>query len=375
MKTYSNEYIDKQRIALKLERYYRGQAKKNGLSSLDRVKAYLPSEYMIRSMRRGFAFAHLNIEPIIECIAHKKLFTVVSGLNPSSSLHLGHKALFDVLIDLQKLGADVHIPLTNDESYLDGKAPSIEISKQMAIEQIMPDIYAFGFVPEKTHMYILTETPEIYRFAISISRLVTYDMVRSVFGKDSLINVGQIFYRGVVQLAQILLPQLPKYGGPKPTLIPVGIDQHPYILLARDVAKKLDMIPPSELVVKFQPSLLDPEQKMSGSKPNTAIYLSDTEDVIRKKISRAYTGAVSSLEDHRQFGGISEICSVFALLQNHHPDDAFVEKIRMEYTNGKMTTSELKKIVSDFIVDLIGRQKQSRLSQNRDKNGMIERKI
>ena len=360
MKHYSEEYQEKQKIAQMLRAYYKKEAQKNGLSSLDRVKAYLPDEYIFRSMRRGFAFAHLDIEPIIECIVRRKPFTVVSGLNPSSPLHLGHKALFDVLVDLQKLGADVQIPLTNDESYIDGKAQSIEASKKIAIEQILPDIEAFGFIPEKTKIYLITETPIIYRFAMSISRLVTYDMVEAVFGKESLINVGQIFYRGVVQLTQILLPQLPEFGGPKPTLIPVGIDQHPYILLARDVAIKLGMIPPSEFVVKFQPSLLDPEQKMSGSKPNTAIYLSDSEEMIRKKIGRAYTGAVSSLEEHRKFGGIPEICSVFSLLQNHHPDDGFVEKMRNEYITGRMTTSELKNITADFIVGLVDEQQRNR---------------
>lgn len=350
MKVYSPEYQEKQQIAQKLRRYYKKEAQKNGLISLDRVKAYAPEEYMFLALRRGVAFAHMGIEPIIECIAYKKPFTVVSGLNPSSPLHLGHKALFDVLIDLQKLGADVQIPLTNDESYVDGKVENIEDSKRIALEQVLPDINAFGFVSDKTKIYVITETPIIYRFAMSISRLVTYDMVKAVFGKESLVNVGQIFYRGVVQLAQILLPQLPEYGGPKSTLIPVGIDQHPYILLARDVAKKLGMIPPAELVISFQPSLLNPEQKMSGSKPNTAIYLSDTQGEIRKKITRAYTGAVSSLQEHRTFGGIPEICPVFQLLRYHHPDDAFVEKIRLDYANGSLTTSELKKITADFIV-------------------------
>lgn len=358
MKHSSSEYQQKRQIAQKIQAYYKKEAQKNGLSNLDRVIAYLPDEYIFRSMRRGFAFAHLGIEPIIECIVRKKPFTVVSGLNPSSPLHLGHKALFDVLVDLQKLGADVQIPLTNDESYVDGKAETIEVSKKIALEQILPDIHAFGFVPEKTKIYLITETPIIYRFAMSISRLVTHDMVKAVFGKESLVNVGQIFYRGVVQLAQILLPQLPEFGGPKPTLIPVGIDQHPYILLARDVAKKLDMIPPSELVVKFQPSLLDPEKKMSGSKPNTAIYLSDTEETIRKKIARAYTGAVSSLEEHRQYGAIPEICSVFTLFLNHHPNDAFVEKIRSKYKSGRMTTSEIKIITADFICAMLADQKK-----------------
>lgn len=353
MKVYSEEYQEKLRIARKLRQYYRKEAQKNGLASLDRVKSYLPKNYMFLALRRGIAFAHMGIEPIIECVAHNKPFTVVSGLNPSSPLHLGHKALFDVLVDLPKLGADVQIPLTNDESYVDGKAAWIEDGKRVAIEQILPEMQSFGFVTGKTKIYVLTETPELYRFAMSISRLVTYDMVKAVFGKESLVNVGQIFYRGVVQLAQILLPQLPEYGGPKPTLIPVGIDQHPYVLLARDVAKKLNMIPPSEFVISFQPSLLNPEKKMSGSKLSTAIFLTDSESEIRKKISHAYTGAVSSLDEHHAFGGIPEICPVFQLLRYHHPDDAFVEKIRSNYTSGRLTTNELKKITADFIVEVV----------------------
>ncbi|MBI3577332.1 tryptophan--tRNA ligase [Candidatus Gottesmanbacteria bacterium] len=360
MKLYSEEYKEKRTIAQTLARYYGKEARKNGLSTMDRIRAYLPDELSFRGLRRGFVFAHLGMEAIIECIAHKKAFTVVSGLNPSSPLHLGHKALFDVLIDLQTLGADIQIPLTNDETYIDGKVESIQASRTTAYESIIPDLTTFGFDPERTKLYVITETPIIYRFAMSISRLVTYDMVKAVFGKESLVNVGQIFYRGVVQLAEILLPQLPEFGGPKQTVIPVGIDQHPYVLLARDIAKKLGMIPPSELVVKFQPSLLDPLQKMSGSKPNTAIYLCDSEDEIRKKISRAYTGSVTSLADHQKFGAIPEICPVFQILLNHHPHDTFVEKLRQEYTSGQMTTSELKTITADFIVDVVQKHQEKR---------------
>ena len=67
-------------------------------------------------------------------------------------------------IDLQKLGADVHIPLTNDESYVDGKVASIEESKRIAIQQILPDIAAFGFMPENTYLYKYLTGREFLRF-------------------------------------------------------------------------------------------------------------------------------------------------------------------------------------------------------------------
>jgi tryptophanyl-tRNA synthetase len=346
MEIYPDEYRQKLHIDQELRRYHKRAARKNGLASLDRVMAYLPDIYKPRAMRRGMAFAHLGMEQIVECIAHGKPFTIVSGLNPSSPLHMGHKALFEMLAEFQNFGADVQIPLTNDESYVDGKVTSIQESMRIAQERIVPEIQLMGLDPQRTKIYLVTESPEIYRFAMSISKLVTYDMVKAVFGKESLVNVGQIFYRGVVQLAQILLPQIDR---PVQTLIPVGIDQHPYVLLARDVAKKLGMIPPSELVIKFQPSLLDPMQKMSGSKPNTAIFINDTETEIRKKIFRAYSGSTTLLQDHRQYGGIPEICPVFALLKYHHPDDEYVTRMEGKYRTGQITVRELKESVSNYI--------------------------
>ena len=98
------EYSQKLEIKKRLDDYYTEQTTKNGLSNLDKIRAYLPLNLQPLAIRRGVAMAHLDMEPIIEKIANQEEFTVVSGLNPSSPLHLGHKALFDLLLDLQKLG-------------------------------------------------------------------------------------------------------------------------------------------------------------------------------------------------------------------------------------------------------------------------------
>ena len=358
------EYQNKLSIKKKLAKYYFQQARKNGLSDLEKIKAYLPKQYTFRQIERDIIFSHLDLEPILELIADEKEFSVISGLNPSSSLHLGHKALFDILFELQKLGGRIFIPLTNDESYLDGKASSLTESKDIAVNKVLPQIAAFNFDSKRTQFFIDTDYRDLYVFAMKISKHITLAMLKQVFGDEALINVGQIFYRGAVQVAQILLPQLPEFGGPKHTLISVGIDQHPYVLLARDVAKKMGMIPPSELVMKFQPSLLDPEQKMSGSKPDTAIYLSDSEAAIKKKINRAYTGAVSSLEIHQELGGIPEICSVFALFNYHYPDSLFISELEENYRKGTIAMNDLKQRAVNFVVDLAQAHQKRVISAN-----------
>lgn len=357
-----NEYQEKVAIKKRLATYYRDQSVKNGLTDMRRIKSYLPDDLMFRQLKRDLVIAHLDFEPILELIADKKEFVVVSGLNPSSALHLGHNTLFDLLLSLHGLGGRIYIPLTNDESYIDGKVKTMGESKRVAYEEIIPSIIAFGFDQKRTHIYVDTEYPTLYPFAMRVSKYVSMAEVESLFGKESLVTPGQIFYRGCVQLAEILMPQLPEFGGPKHTLIPVGIDQHPYILLARDVAKRMGFVPPSELVMRFLPSLKDPEQKMSGSKPETAIYLSDTSEVIEKKIASAFTGAVSSLEEHKRFGGVPEACSVFALLTAYMENDSDLSNLCRQYTKGEVLMGELKAIAIRCISNVISEHQAKKRS-------------
>lgn len=360
MNTDREEYREKIAIKNRLVRYYRAQSRKYGLSDMAKIKAYMPEALQPREFRRDLVIAHLDLEPILAQISEGKEFVMVSGLNPSSPLHVGHATLFRLLSSLQKLGGRIYIPLTNDESYIDGKASSMGESRRMAYEEILPSIVGFGFDPQRTHMYLDTEYPTLYAFAMRVSRYVSMREVRSMFGKDSLVNPGQVFYRGCVQLAEILMPQLPEFGGPKPTLIPVGIDQHPYILLARDVAKRMGLIPPSELVLRFAPSLKNPEKKMSGSKPETAIYLTDDPATIQKKIGSAFTGSVSTLAGHEAYGGVPEACSVFALLTAYLPDDEVLSDLRVRYRAGTIRMGVLKDLAIATITTFVEHHREER---------------
>lgn len=348
------EYKDKLKLGKKIVSYYKKKTKELNLKDFSRIRSYLEAglDKTHFCLSRDIIFAHLDFEPFTTNIVEGKSFTVVSGLNPSSPLHLGHKVMFDLLLYLQKLGADIFIPVTNDESYLDGKVEDLAKSRKLAYEEVIPSIVAFGFDPRKTKIFVDSDYPDLYNLAIHISKHVTSRYVEIAFGEDSLDNSGKAFYRSAVQLAHILMPQLEEFGGPKNTLIPVGIDQHPYILLARDVAKKIKFIPPSELVFKFQNSLLNPFEKMSGSKPETAIYLDDSPKAIKEKIHKAFTGSVSVLDVHQRLGGIPEACSVFSLLYFHHPDNEFVAGIYKRHKEGQIKMDELKHITTKFIVKL-----------------------
>lgn len=349
----NNEYQGKIDIKNRLAKYYQEQSVKNGLSGMEKILAYTPLAFQPRAMRRGLIIAHMGYGDILTMIANKEKFTIVSGLNPSSQLHLGHKVLFDMLLELQQMGGELFIPLSDDESYADGKIEKLADGAKNAKEKIIPVLQKMGFSSLKTHYLIDTEQKYLYRFAIEISRYVSMAELSHLFGAESLANPGQVFYRGCMQLAAILAPQLPINGGPRHTLVPVGIDQHPYLLLARDVAKKMRMTPPSELVLKFFPSLLDPEKKMSKSNPEGALFLDDSPEIIRRKIYKAFTGAVNSLDEHKHLGGVPEACSVFAIQNAFNPSDAAVKDLCERYIKGEITMSELKGITSELVTSIV----------------------
>jgi tryptophanyl-tRNA synthetase len=321
------EKIAKEQHAIKLAQkekesnYYPEKLEEFGLKTINRFVDFHPdpSKYM----KLGITFGHKGMEPVAEAMANNEPWAVVSGLNPSGPLHMGHKAVFDELLWMQKNGADVFIPITNDESYVVGKTSSLAESRRIAIEQVIPSIIAMGFKAEKTKIFIDSDYMDIYNVAMDLSPHLTLNKAFGVFGFDKSEqgeNPGTMFYRSGVQLAQILLPQYEEFGGPKPTLIPVGIDQHPYIQLSREVARKKGFIPPAELDLKFMWGL-DGKGKMSASREESAIFLTDSPEVAKKKLKKSYTGGNPVADYQRQHGGIPEICPIYTLRTYHFESD------------------------------------------------------
>lgn len=309
-----------------------------GLEPLDRFVKYMPepSKYM----RRKITYAHRDFETVVKQIANKRPFAVVSGLNPSGPLHFGHKVIFDELLWLQKMGGEIYIPITNDETYVVNKSDSLSAARKNAYEYVIPSIIAFGFDPKKTHIFVDSDYKDLYNFAMHLAKKITFNQAKAIFGLED--NVGTLFYRCAVQLAQILLPQLKEFGGPMPTVIPVGIDQDPYILLSRDIAKREGMLPPAGLYLKFQGGL-DGGDKMSKSIPGSALFLTDSGKEVERKILNAFTGGGGSLKDHQENGGKPEVCAIYSMYKYHFSDDKDLEDVNHNCKSGKKKCGDCKK--------------------------------
>lgn len=346
------DYQEKVRQKEETERYYDTKRQEMALESTDRLLGYLESPG--RFFGRGILYAHKDFDRILTAVDRGEPWVIVSGLNPSGPLHFGHKAMFDILLWFQQeYGAMIHIPITADETYVVGKAKSLRESRFYAYEYVIPSIIALGFKPELTRIYVTSDYPHLYNVSMFIGKYLTTNTAQGLFGLDGSVNPAQLFYMGVVQMAQILLPQLPEFGGPKPTLVPVGIDQHPYITLSRGVARRLRLVPPAELIWKFLISLKGPDHKMSASVKDSAIYLTDKPEDAKRKIRSAYSGGSPLASMQRERGAVPEVCSIFSLLTYNFLSEAEWEQVGSAYRSGELMTSDLKKLVTELVLDFL----------------------
>ena len=294
--------------------------------------------------RRGIVFAHRDFDKIYNCIKNKKPFAVLTGFNPSNNLHLGNLFFLKQALFFQKQGADVFIPISNDETYVFRKTYNLEKTTEFAKKEIIPSIIALGFDPEKTKIFISTKTSQVYELAIKLSVKTTLSSIKSTFGFENETNPGQIFYT-IIQSSHILFPQLERK---KPTVVTIGIDQDPYMRIVRDMAEKVNMKKPSSTYHKFIPGLQG--GKMSGSKPETCIFLNENPKIARKKIMKAFSGGGKTLEEHRKKGGNPDIDVAFQYLKFlFEEDDKKLEKIEKNFRNGEMTSGELKNYLADKV--------------------------
>src|SRR3989344_1002218 len=75
----------------------------------------------------GVLASHRDFDKFFSALKKGEKCAIVSGVNASGTLHLGHKAVFDTNLFFQKkYGLSVYIPISDDESYVSGKVESQE---------------------------------------------------------------------------------------------------------------------------------------------------------------------------------------------------------------------------------------------------------
>lgn len=100
---------------------------------------------------------------------------------------------------------------------------------------------------------------------------------------------------------------------------------------------------------------------MSASDFNSAIFLTDTPKQIKTKVNKhAFSGGRVTVEEHREFGGNTEIDVPFQLLRFFLEDDAELERIRIAYSSGEMLSGEIKKTAIECLQPIVSQIQEQR---------------
>lgn len=323
-----------------------------GLSAIDeklikRIEKHTKDVHFM--LRRKVFFAHRDLNWLLDEYEKGNKFFLYTGCGPSGPIHLGHLQTWLFTKWLQDtFGIELWFQFTDDEKFL-FKDKSYEEIQKWTYENML-DVAAIGFDPKKTHFLIDTKHANLlYPEAIKFAKKITLSTIKGAFGFDDSRNIGEVFYTSMQAVPAIIPSVLKKKN--IPCLIPLAVDQDPHFRVARDVYPKLGFYKPSIIHGVFLPSLKGPEGKMSSSDETTHIAMTDSPDVVKKKINKyAFSGGRDTLEEHRKYGGNPDIDISFQYLKMlFEEDDAKLKKIHDDYKSGKLLSGELKAILIEKI--------------------------
>jgi len=323
---------------------YKATAKKFGLNKFHIEDFPEPN----LQMKRGTVFAGRDLKIISKAIKDKTRFYALTGIMPTADkIHFGTKSVIDQMVYFQKQGAETYILVADLEAAATRGIP-IEQAKERALNIHIPSYIALGLSPTKTRFYFQSENEQVTSLAFTLANKATLNEYKAIYGNPEPARI----MASILQVADILHPQLEE---PMPGIVPVGVDQDPHMRLTRDIAaraKQFKFIPPSSLNFKFLPSLTG-SMKMSKSE-GSSLFLLDSNEEIKQKVSRALTGGQKTLKEQRKKGGNPEKDMLFELFRQHLiKDDDRLKQREQDYKEGKILDSENKEYATELLIDFM----------------------
>ena len=282
---------------------------------------------------------------------------IVTGDRPTGRLHIGH--YFGSLknrVRMQNLGEyDPYILVADVQALTDNFNNPEKVRKN--VREVVMDYLSVGIDPEKTTIYIQSMIPEVAELTVFYSNLVTIARLeRNPTVKTELAQKRDVFGESVTYgFLGYPVSQAADITALEGTVIPVGEDQLPLIEQCREIVRKFNSVygdvliePQAVLSSSKRIKGLDGNEKMGKSLGN-AIYLSDSEEEISKKVMSAVTDPNRIKKDDL---GNPDVCMV-AYYHNLFTDKEECAKICEECRQGKRGCVACKKELAKNISDTL----------------------
>lgn len=284
-----------------------------------------------------------------------KKHVILTGDRPSGRLHLGHYigSLMNRVV-LQNEHTQ-YVMIADVQALTDNFEHPEKVRE--SITQVMYDYLAVGIDPEKTTIFLQSMIPAIaeltmfYMNLVTVARLERNPTVKNEIRQKNMeksLPVGFFVYP-VSQAADITCV--------KATLVPVGEDQLPMIEQTNEIVRSFNRIYKKQVLVEAQAlvpkyarlSGIDGQAKMSKSM-NNAIYLSDTQDELAKKVKSMYTDPLHiKIEDPGRLEGNT----VFEYLDAFGTDADYTARLKENYQQGGLGDMKVKMYLLEVLEQLL----------------------
>lgn len=280
---------------------------------------------------------------------------ILTGDRPTGKLHIGHYVgSLTNRVQLQECGKyDTYIMIADQQALTDNARNPEKIRNSLI--EVALDYLSVGIDPKKSTIFVQSQIPELneltmhYLNLVTVSRLERNPTVKNEI-KDKNFNMsipaGFLIYP-VSQAADITAF--------KATVVPVGEDQLPMIEQTREIVRTFNQTYNKEILLEPRAVLpkkglgrlpgIDGNVKM-GKSLNNAIYLSDDEDTIKKKIMSMYTDPNHiRVEDP---GNVKDN-PVFTYLDAFCEDKITLENMKNHYEKGGLGDVKIKKYLNEVM--------------------------
>lgn len=286
---------------------------------------------------------------------------ILTGDRPTGKLHLGHYVgSLKRRVELQNSGEyDKIFIMIADAQALTDNADNPDKVRENIIEVAL-DYLSCGLDPAKSHLFIQSQIPELteltfyYMNLVTVSRLQRNPTVKSEIQMrnfEASIPVGFFTYP-ISQTADITAF--------KATTVPVGEDQLPMLEQAREIVRKFNSVYGDTLV---EPEALIPSNTVCSRLPGTdgkakmskslgnCIYLSDSEEEVRKKVMSMYTDPNHiKISDPGNLEGNTVFTYLDAFATDAHfaqflPEYKNLEELKAHYQRGGLGDIKVKRFL------------------------------
>ena len=295
---------------------------------------------------------------------------ILTGDRPTGRLHVGHYVgSLAERVKLQNSGLydEIYIMIADAQALTDNAEHPEKVRQN--ILQVALDYLACGLDPEKSNIFIQSMVPELTELTFYYMNLVTVARVQRTPTVKAEIQMRNFEASIPVGFFCYPISQAADITAFRATHVPVGEDQLPMLEQCKEIVHKFNTVygetlTEPEIVLSSNKACLrlpgiDGKAKMSKSLGN-CIYLSDEEDVVKKKIMSMFTDPNHlRVQDPGRVEGNPVFIYLDAFSRPEHfeeflPEYQNLDELKAHYQRGGLGDVKVKKFLNNVMQAELG---------------------